>query len=269
MRLRPGVTATRALENLRNLDTDLGNVLPNRIPDSYLEWVERAEVQLRNLFADDVLADGLLSPRYFHIRQLIPNSIQARPWPLVDAERALQKSRLDQAVAELKVGAALASRPGDALVLDTHVFMHYKLFKDVDWLGEFKLDQARLIVPLIVLDELDDKTFSPNKRLAKRADKVLHIFDDFLEALASGQAAEIRKGVTLEVLVDEISHQRRTNSDSEIIDRAQFLHQVIEKPVTMVTGDRGLRVRSHSRSIPVVMMPIHLRLYLDDESEVS
>lgn len=269
MRLRPGVTAMRALESLRTLDTDLGNILPSQIPDSYLKWVEDAEVQLRSLFADDALADGLLSQRYFHIRQLIPNSVQARPWPLVDAERALQKSRLDQAVAELKSYAALADRTGHPFVLDTHVFLHYTLFTDIDWVKEFDCEQVRLIVPLIVLDELDDKTFSHNKRLARRADKVLRAFDGFLETMTTDGVSEVRKGVTVEILGDDKSHQRRTNSDSEIIDRAQFFHQVIEKPVTMVTGDRGLRVRSKARSIQVVMMPSHLRLLLDEELETS
>lgn len=269
MRLRPGVTALRVLESLRSLDTELGNILPSEIPDSYLKWVENAEVQLRNLFADDTLADGLLSQRYFHIRQLIPNSVQARRWPLVDAERALQKSRLDQTVSELKTYAALAERPGHPLVLDTHVFLHYTLFHDVDWVKEFECEHARLIVPLIVLDELDDKTFSHNKRLARRADKVLRAFDGFLETMAADGVSEVRKGVTVEILGDDVSHQRRTNSDSEIIDRAQFFHQVIEKPVTMVTGDRGLRVRSKARSIQVVMMPAHLRLLLEEELETS
>lgn len=266
MRLRSGVTATRALEALRILDMNLGNILPAEIPDSYLIWVEDAEKQLRNLFADDSLADGLQSQRYFHIRQLIRNSIQPRPWPLVDAECALQKRRLEQASAELRAYAALADRPGYALVLDTNVFLHSKIFTEVDWAKEFSQEQVRLIVPLIVLDELDDKTFSRNIQIAKRADKVFIAFDKYMETLAAGDIAVVRDGVTLEVLRDDVSHQRRTNSDSEIIDRAEFLHQVIEKPVTMVTGDRGLRIRCNARGIPIVMMPTHLRRPLFEES---
>lgn len=266
MRLRTGVTSPHALKVLRELvDSGLGNVVWHNMPDSYLEWVETAETQLRNLFADDVLANGLQNARYFHIRQLTPDA--HRPAPLISAEIALQKSRLTQASAELNAYAALAERPGHPLVLDTNVFLHSNLFTEIDWAKEFNYDeQVRLIVPLIVLDELDDKTFSQNKQIAKRADKVLVAFDKYMETVAADEIAIVREGVSLEILRDDVSHQRRTSNDSEIIDRAEFLQQVIEKPVTMVTGDRGLRVRCHARGIPIFMMPVHLRWPLYEES---
>jgi hypothetical protein len=59
------------------------------------------------------------------------------------------------------------------LMLDTNAFMHSRLFSEVDRPGKFGAEQVRLVLPLLVLDGLDDKTFSPDNRLSKRADKVL------------------------------------------------------------------------------------------------
>jgi hypothetical protein len=50
--------------------------------------------------------------------------------------------------------------------------MHCILFTDINWLKEFDADAVRLVLPLLVLDELDDKTFSAHARLSKRASKV-------------------------------------------------------------------------------------------------
>jgi hypothetical protein len=44
------------------------------------------------------------------------------------------------------------------LVLDTNVFMQCELFTRIDWRKEHGRDQIRLVVPMIVLDEIDDKT---------------------------------------------------------------------------------------------------------------
>jgi predicted ribonuclease YlaK len=85
---------------------------------------------------------------------------------------------------------------------------------------------VRLVVPLLVLDELDDKTFSANNRLSKRADKVLREFDRFMDQVVESGTAEIRPTVTLEVLLDEDDHRRRTNADTELLDRAEFLYQI-------------------------------------------
>ncbi|WIX92516.1 hypothetical protein [Amycolatopsis sp. DG1A-15b] len=71
--------------------------------------------------------------------------------------------------------------------------------------------------------------------------------------------------ITLEILGEDDEHQRRTNSDSEILDRAQFLGQVINQPVTIVTADRGMRVRGRARNLTVRTLPDTYRLPLDDD----
>ena len=263
MRLRNNVTISSALKSLEELSLQASNIVTDQIPDSYLIWVENAEIQLRNLFMDGFLADDLISQRYFYIRQIVPRSGQPRPWQLVQAERDLQKNRIDQVISNIKNLNKLKEVEGTPLILDTHVFLHFNSFKTIDWLKEFGLESARLIIPLVVLDQLDDKTFSPNRKLAKRADKVLRDLDEYI-VNADASRTQIQSKVTLEVLVDDLSHRRKSNEDSIIIEQATFLNQILDKKVILVTGDRGMRVRSYPQGIELKFLPNALRLLLDE-----
>jgi hypothetical protein len=63
--------------------------------------------------------------------------------------------------------------------------------------------------------------------------------------------SEIREGVTVEVLPDEPGHLRMASNDQEILDRAQFLEQATGSPVTLITGDSGMRINAQPCGIEV------------------
>lgn len=273
MRLRPGVTASHAIKTLQELAQDAENRRAwtgtgeeglRHGRDQYLSWAEGAERQLRNLLTEPNLIETLHSPRYWRIHQL--DRYAARPHPLIAAEIETQAALLRTVAAALESFARLAGRTGPVLVLDTNVFLQCSLFTAVDWRREFELAEVRLVVPLVVLDELDDKTFSANRRLSRRADKVMRAFDEFMDDVLNDGAAAVRPNVTLEVLRDEDDHRRRASGDTEVLDRAEFLQQVIERQVTVVTADRGMRVRGKARGLQIWPMPEHLRLPPVDEN---
>lgn len=276
MRLRHGVTAAHAIKTLRELadgaqaaraaitpGSDRTNEWLRRGRDRYLSWTETAEPQLHSLFAETDLIASLHSERYWRIHEL--DRYSARPAALLEAEIAVQIATLNDTADRLEGYRQLADRPGEVFVVDTNTFMHCKLFTDINWLTEFDTEAVRLILPLIVLDELDDKTFSANKRLSKRASKVLRTLDPFMETIVTAGTAEIEAGVTLEVLQDDEGHRRRGNNDTELLDRAEFFAQVIERSVALVTTDYGMRVRGKARNLQVRVMPDRLRLPLSDD----
>jgi hypothetical protein len=60
-----------------------------------------------------------------------------------------------------------------------------------------------------------------------------------MERVVEAGAAEIVSAVTLEVLRDDQDHRRRGNNDTELLDRAEFLLQVIERSYwTIITATR-------------------------------
>ncbi len=269
MRLRRGVTATHAIKILRGLTMSLETARSaavsgggiRHIRDQYLDWVDGTENQLRNLFVGPDLITLLHSERYWRIHNL--GSYDTRP-ALLLAEIDVQFGLLLSMVDRLEGYQRLAVRPGEVLVLDTNTFMHCTLFTDIDWIREFDAKAVRLVLPLLVLDELDDKTYSAHARLSKRASKVLRMLDQFMDDAIDAGGAQIRPGVSLEVLRDDEDHSRRSNNDTELLDRSEFLWQVIERPVTLVTTDYGMRVRSKARGLRVRVMPDRLRLPLSD-----
>jgi hypothetical protein len=266
------VTAQHAIKTLRELAMTADNARAALMPgpdglrrgrDQYLIWADTAERQFRNVFADTELLNALHSERYWRIHEL--DRYSARPAALVNTEIDVQIRLLDDVATQLESHRQLAERPGDVLILDTNTFMHCTLFTDINWLKEFDTDAVRLVLPLLVLDELDDKTFSAHTRLSKRASKVLRTLDPFMDNVVTAGIVEIAPGATLEVLHDDPSHRRRGNNDTELLDRAEFLAQVIERPVTMVTTDYGMRVRGKARDLRVHVMPDRLRLPLTDD----
>lgn len=276
MRLRHEVTARQAVEILRDLARLVKNEASNlaattegqtnrgvrHARDSYLVWADGAERRLRELFSDSDIIGLLHSDRYWRIHAL--DRYSARPMAVIGAEIEAQQALLTEAADRFDEYTRLSHQPGKALVLDTNVFLHYQLITDIDWRKGFQVDAARLFIPAQVLHELDEKTFSGKRRLAKRADKVLRVLAKFMDGLAGDSVVEIKSGVTLELLSDYSDHRSRTNVDAEILDRAQFLQQVIERPVTLVTSDINMGVGARLRGLQTQTPGEEFRLR-DDE----
>lgn len=124
-----------------------------------------------------------------------------RPHELINSEIEAQAARLRGLVEQLRSVIALADRPGVIAVPDTHVWLHYERFDQVEWREIVGADKVRLVIPLRILEELDEKTYARRADLRRRADKVLAALDPVLDKAADGPV-EVRPGVTLEILSD-------------------------------------------------------------------
>lgn len=77
---------------------------------------------------------------------------------------------------------------------------------------------------------------------------------DRYETAAPDAYAQLHEGVTFEVLPNEPGHVRLPSTDQEIQERCEFLAQVTGSPVTLVTGDSGVRINARARGIEVVKL---------------
>ena len=272
MRLRPEIRLTDTINRLDKLverfDGDLSNVHNSGSDERYFKLVDEAEQALRNVFADGELADALHSERYWHIRRYWENRPTAyigasdeQKWmqrdsqsiSLIKSELRRQLERLQAALAHLKLFMPLVYPSPSLLVLDTNVFVHFDPFR-------YEIDQAkwceivqmpkraefRLIVPVVVLDELDRRAHSGDRNVNRRARAALSHLDPFVDDLLTYEPKAIRPGagwMTVEILPDAPSHQRQADADTELLDRAEFLYQITGQRVRLVTADRGMRVR--------------------------
>jgi hypothetical protein len=251
MRLRHGVTVEQALQELDQIIRDSLQTRNIGAPESprvklksYLNWVYGAQIRLRSVFANTELEDSLLARAYWHVSM---SSIPPSPelGRLVDEELLFQAGnpgvpggRLGEAADRLRTLRRLARRPGRICVPDTNALLHYTRYDQLPWPERIGQPIVRLIVPLVVIDELDNKKYARREEFQQRARELLALIDRY-ETAAPDAYSPLRQGVTFEVLPDEPGHFRAASTDQEILERCEFLAQVTGSPVTLVTGDSG------------------------------
>jgi hypothetical protein len=235
-----------ALDQLRLDGRNADAVMRSR--DDYLQWVEWAEIQLADLTHDRTIAELLHTPRYWEIRRLVPSD--ARPIPLIDAERRVQRDNLHGMRMNLEMHVNRArGAPGHITVIDSHSLLHYQLPDSVAWHEIVGHDNVRLVVPLRVIEELDGKKYGDSQKLRDRARDLLPKLDALIGVM--GEPTPIREGVTIEVPVEFISGTPRvkpTDADEEILFTCRELSQLSgqEGGVTLITGDIGMRIRAQA-----------------------
>jgi rRNA-processing protein FCF1 len=224
--------------------------------NSYLMWAEKAEHRLLTTFDDYNVARQLQSDRYWQIRGMA--SATSRPMPLIYAEIKVQARHLDDLLRQLQHYISLLALPlGHWIVVpDTNVYIHGQLFHEVEWHREIGARYAVLAMPLVVLDELD-RIKDRDHQYSKRARSVLRALDG-LTGDNWLKPIRLRQSVSLQLLDEPSGHRRQPSQDDEIVRQAAYFAHVNENRLTIVTRDRGMRLRAHASGLTVMALPAHL-----------
>jgi hypothetical protein len=222
----------------------------------YLKAVENADTVLSRFFEDDDGASaGLFSERYKLIRAM--DAQTPRPMPLVEGEVDRQMTVLTSLITSLEAVKQLQERTGTTVILDTNCLMHFQRLDTVPWREVLGIEEdVRIVLPVMVIDELDNKKYTGSDTMAGRASKAIKMLRAYSKDLRPGCAAALPDGnTTLEVWLDEPGHQRKTNPDAELFDRAVLLQRVLGQPVTIVSGDFGMQLRAEGHGLQQTQMP--------------
>jgi predicted ribonuclease YlaK len=138
-------------------------------------------------------------------------------------------------------------------VLDTNVLLHFQPPDQVDWPAVVGTPEGRLVLPLRVVEELDEKKYTARDNLADRARRLLSQLQTQL-ATSAGGPTPLRENVTIEVPVDDGPRRRTLDADQEILDTCREL-QSGGQGVTLVTDDTGMNLRGTAQGTRVVAMP--------------
>jgi rRNA-processing protein FCF1 len=219
----------------------------------YLHWAEATEGQMGNVTHDpDVLALPFTSA-YYEIRQLIPTSPRAVAF--IDSEIARQVRGLECLHDDLKRRLERArAAPGAITVLDTNVLLHHQLPDSVAWREVIGHESVRLVIPLRVIEEMDQKKYSASDKLRSRARERL----PKLYALVGtgGTPKPLANGHgTVEVFIEPGPRMRPADADTEILETAHDLAQMAGSKAMIVTGDTGMRLRAEAEGIATTTMP--------------
>jgi PIN domain len=263
MRLRNPGTIDHAIQTIRNLQNYLGNSRGlhdgEARKDAFLNWCEdQARPNLESLLdpGEEILAE--LESAY-HRLALAPQMTLRRLNGMLNREYTIWDQRLRRAEEELQSQKKLAGRPGHPVVLDTSVLMEGEPFLTFGWHAltpALASGPIRLIVPILVVEELDDLLHDPKgdrrqkARSATRELWQLHGARPTDPASLPGQA-----DVTIEVLLDGDWHQRRPNNDAEIIDQALQVYELAGKATLLVSCDYRQLYRAAAVGLPAVLMP--------------
>lgn len=241
MRLRHTVDLT--VEMLTRLQNELGNTRGGgneawERRDGWLRWWSATDSQFRNLFADGGLAVSL-AVSADKIRDV---NLGALPHVVMNRETDLWHERIGRAIDELKSLRPFIERPGAIVVPDTSAFIEGEYFTELNWqalIGVAAADPVRLIVPVVVVEELDDLKRG-RERAQSRAKSVLHRLWELNSDATKAVALPGSRPVTVEVLADGSWHTRRPVNDNEIIDRALFISEITGRDVVLAAGDYSM-----------------------------
>jgi len=257
----PGINADQWLQNVSQWKTQLSNsaalITAAEGQAAYLRAVESIDLGVRSLLLGHEWFEALYTRGYWAIREM--DASTPRPFPLIEAEASRLGRWLSELELELVKMADEDSQVNAAavrLVLDTSALVRAKCFTEVDWPEYFDRKPVRLIIPILVITELDNlKNTGRSNKARPRLKKIRSI----LEGRGRGPG-DVRGGVTLELLMDPPNHTRFPIPDQEIIRRTDYLKGRTGGPLFLVTGDYPMQFIAEADAVPVFFLPDELRL---------
>jgi rRNA-processing protein FCF1 len=262
-----------AITRLQELTQAVHNVLsgaagvpPLELRRSFLRWMSEAESFFRSSFASVEPSIEFDSPRLVALQggRIAADQIYA----VLQTESAQLIAQLEAAVAALTspLPASTLGHDRTIIVLDTNTLLHYRNPDQINWQVLTGAPEVLLVVPLVVLDELDDKRNAKDTSLARRARNIASTIEHWTASAGADSPTELADGVSILVLSEESGHRRLSNNDDEIIAVARSLADRGET-VLVATADGGMRTRARVRGVRVLMLPDDHRLKTPDPVE--
>ncbi|MDB4872839.1 MAG: hypothetical protein JWL97_3843 [Gemmatimonadales bacterium] len=268
MRLMNPGAITDALNTLRYIDSQRVNSVATHDAAvkkrRFLSWCDEAEGQFRNHFSSSPLFDELQAT-YYRVAGTALADIAVLNGTL-NRETANWERRIEDVSKALRELLEFGARPGRAVAVDTSALMQGEFFTGFDWRtldDSLKAGAIRLIIPALVIEELDDLKRHHQKTQKSRARRVLKSLWELHRPQPTKPAVlPDQPDVTVEVFLDNGWHLRQPNNDAEIIDQALQVHEAIGRPVILASCDHTQLYRSAAVGLQAVLMP-----RLDDDAD--
>ncbi|MCP2314163.1 PIN domain-containing protein [Kitasatospora paracochleata] len=211
----------------------------------YDDWTGKAGRAIRAVFADPSIVARLRGERYQAI--LVTGPDEVRLPILLNTELAELRDYFTEVANEVRlVKDRHKGHQGRTLVLDTNDLLHYQRFDKIPWQRQYGAGTA-VVIPHVVVDEIDTKAFTESEKVRRRARGVFKLLEDVLTAVDADGWTTLPDGTALRILADEPGHRRLPNNDDELVSRAAALQQAIAPhEVLVVTRDNGVRTRALS-----------------------
>ena len=267
--LRPGRTCGEAIKLLDDIVKGELNDTRNAIPHiggpgfsqlmssailKYENWAGEVIRKLREVFVSSELTARVRGEKYWIIVASDPGS--PRTASMMHSELSDLAQEFMYVANELReLQGRFAGRSGRCLVLDSNDFLHYERFDNIPWSTIYRKN-AWVVVPHVVLDEIDRKSYEEGSKVRKRARGAYKLLEGIFGRIDSEGYTTLRDGSSCLIMADDPGHRRMPNNDDEIVARAAFLQQALNPgQVTIITRDIGMRARAMAQGLRAESLP--------------
>lgn len=258
--LKPGVPVYGLLQQMTQLRAQLGNSQSAFDATDgqryFLTSLEAIESTFSHNFQHQDWYDHLYSPGYWAIRAMTPDT--TRPMPLLRSESDRILRWLDDTEGELKrinEQDEWDDKNIPRLILDTSAIVREGEFDTFNWEPIVNNVCVRLILPILVIRELDNLKNSGKEPKARKRLRRIH---ELLNGRGRGWAS-IRPGVTLELLMNPPRHVPLAVNDEEIISRTQYLNGRRGGRLKLISGDYRMVLSAQAVGLDAQLTPAELR----------
>jgi hypothetical protein len=268
----PGASRENVERTLSAVLSKLGEVRVSRTMldryNNYVGWANEAARMLRTQVKGADVERLVLTRRYW-LLQSLAGDVVGPVGDLVDTELDDRQAALSEAIDALRRQIQRWSPLGRFVVLDTNIYIeHPDKLEAIDLAQVLSIrgDAIHVLVPMIVVDELDNLKRSSHKKTRWRAGYTLAVLDRVLptptevgvlrpeDFSALNEGGIPRGGITIEVVLDPPGHTRLPISDDEIIDRTLAAQALAGRGVTLLTYDTGQATRARAVGLEVVKL---------------
>lgn len=249
---------------------------------AYLDWATDAVERLDSLVSSTDIDRLVLTKRYDQLLAGLDNftigTTQRLVNQLVSAELRQRTAVFTAAAETLAQELQRWQQRGMPVVADSSFYVHhpYKLEEtDFAELLDITEHPVHLLVPMVVVDELDQLKESKARQARWRARYTLAVLDQVFQkstehAVLRQADAEVQRNtgvrrgeVTVQLLFDPPGHVRLPINDDEIVDRALAIKPLSGREVTVLTYDTGQATRARVAGL----RDVKLSMPVDDEPE--
>jgi len=266
----PGIARDTLLADLRDLHAQVRDARGGGSQPAlyaYFDWIDEAVGVLQDQISA-VDLDRLVLTRRYELLLTAAGTAVANAELEARIVGGLLDNELDQRIAvfgtacdTLQRQITRWSRPGVFVMADTSVFItHPDKLEEIDFaaLVGVREEPIHLVVPVVIIDELDGLKQSKDNRTRWRAGYTLAVLDRVSqhevtagrlrgEEFPAVNTGSIPRGeVTIELLFDQPGHVRLPINDDEIIDRVVAIEPLAGRPVTLLTYDTGQSTRARA-----------------------
>jgi len=264
-KLHAATSPKTAVDKLNWAHTEAGNLRGRNLQGSdllveYLKWATEATRQLGPCLHPTEINRLIYTQRYWSL-QTISQAAAPTITTLVFGELDQRVTALSEAKDELTRAYIVWGARDHVVVLDTSALIHGPFIGELNLAAHCDLPgSADLLVPLVVLDELDGLKESNKEHTRTRARRTLNWFAHNIDGDTHRRHNENGDDITVHLLNEDLDHTRLPIADNEIIDQAVTISLATGRTsFTLYTNDFGQahRARRSGLRTKIVKEPIY------------